>query len=264
MTRDAWDPKQYHRFATQRAQPFWDLVALLDPSPPQGLQRAVDLGCGGGELTAALAARLRIDAMLGIDRSPEMLGAARAHAGAHVRFERGDIGTWTGDHDHDLVIANASLHWVRDHAAVLARWIGALRPGGQLAVQVPANADHPSQQIGADVAAREPFASALGGPPPPDPVASHVLAPEAYTLRLVELGVAEPHVRLQVYPHRLGSTHDVVEWVRGASLTRFFERLPQALHEPFIEAYRAELITRVGHQAPYLYTFKRILMWGRV
>ena len=50
---DAWDPAQYEKFAAERAQPFWDLAALLEDRP---IRRAVDLGCGTGELTAALAA----------------------------------------------------------------------------------------------------------------------------------------------------------------------------------------------------------------
>ena len=42
---DGWDPVQYGRFAEQRAQPFWDLVAMLQ-QPPGGFGRCVDLGCG--------------------------------------------------------------------------------------------------------------------------------------------------------------------------------------------------------------------------
>ena len=91
-----------------------------------------------------------------------------------------------------------------------------------------------------------------------------MLPPERYAELLHGLGVTDPQVRLQVYPHVLGSTCDVVEWTKGTSLTRFFSVLPAELHEPFLDAYRAELLARVGDRAPYLYTFKRILMWGRV
>ncbi len=87
--------------------------------------------------------------------------------------------------------------------------------------------------------------------------------PADYAERLFDLGIAEPHVRLQVYPHVLDSTHDVVEWVSGTSLTRFFKRLPAEVHGPFVEAYRVELISRLGERRPFFYPFKRILMWGR-
>ena len=113
------------------------------------------------------------------------------------------------------IIANASLQWVPDHPGVLARWWAALAPGGQLAVQVPANADHAAHRIANQVAATEPFLSAFNCLPPPDPVAQNVLAPEQYAIVLDELGAVEQNVRLQVYPHHLESTASVVEWTQG-------------------------------------------------
>ena len=255
-----WDPAQYARFKEQRAQPFWDLVDLLRfESPPA---RCVDLGCGTGELTAAAAERLRCNRMLGVDSSASMLAVAQARPSANVRFEHGDIAGWTAPGDHDLVLSNAALHWVPDHPRVLSEWVAALAPGGQLAVQVPANPDHPSHQCSVAVAHTEPFLSAMGGEPPADPVDVNVLPPEQYAELLFELGLAEQHVRLQVYPHVLPSSAHVVEWTKGTSLTRFFTRLPQELHEPFVDAYRSELLRRIGEREPYLFAFKRILMWG--
>ena len=60
------------------------------------------------------------------------------------------------------------------------------------------------------------------------------------------------------------STAAVVEWTSGTSLTRFFRVLPTALHEPFVDAYRTELLAAVGDRRPYFYGFKRILMAGRL
>jgi len=254
-----WDPGQYERFAAERAQPFWDLAALVEA---RRIGRAVDLGCGTGELTAGLADRLGIGELVGVDSSPAMLEQAAAHAGHGVRFEEGDLASWTSPGDHDLVFANASLQWVPDHPAVLVRWWAALRPGGQLAVQVPANADHPSHRVAADVAASDPFAAAMGGTPPPDPVARNVLAPEQYAALLHDLGAERQHVRLQVYGHLLASSRDVVEWVKGTSLTRIFKALPAELHDEFLAVYRTRLLEEIGDAAPYFYPFKRILCWA--
>ena len=254
---DAWDPGQYGKFAAERAQPFWDLVGLIETDRP--IRRAVDLGCGTGELTVAAAGRLGVRSMVGIDSSPKML--AKAPPGLTVH--EGDLATWTSAGDHDLVLANASLQWVPDHAGVLTRWWAALDDGGQLAVQVPTNADHPSHRVAAEVAATEPFASAMGGTPPPDPVARNVLAPEQYAVLLHHLGAARQHVRLQVYGHVLASSHDVVEWVKGTSLTRFTDKLPDDLHDRFVDEYRRRLLEAIGDTAPYFYPFKRILFWAR-
>jgi trans-aconitate 2-methyltransferase len=258
-----WDPVQYERFKEQRAQPFWDLVDLVRTGETS-FSRCVDLGCGTGELTAAVAARFGCPEMVGVDSSPSMLAAAYAHTTPNVRFERGDIAGWTAPGDHDLVLSNAALHWVPDHAKVLAMWVAALASGGQLAVQVPSNADHHSHLSSVAVAHTEPFLTAMGGDPPPDPVAVNVLQPQRYAELLFELGLAEQHVRLQVYPHVLPSSEHVVEWTKGTSLTRFFARLPDELHEPFVVAYRKELLSRIGETEPYFFAFKRILMWGRL
>jgi trans-aconitate 2-methyltransferase len=192
-----------------------------------------------------------------------MLEQAAARAGPHLRFEGGDIATWTAAGGHDLVISNAALQWVPDHVGVVTRWWAALRPGGQLAVQIPSNADHPSHRVAAEVAASEPFRAAMGGTPPPDQVAVNVLAPEQYAILLDHLGATRQHVRLQVYGHTLARSADVVEWVKGTSLTRFTNVLPRDLHEEFLATYTHRLIERIGDRAPYFYPFKRILFWGR-
>lgn len=257
----SWDPAQYHRFAAERAQPFHDLCDLVVTDRPP--RRAVDLGCGSGELSLAAAERFDVARMTGIDSSPEMLAAARELDPGRIDFVAGDLAAWTSDADHDLVLANASLQWVPDHAEVLARWAQALAPGGCLVVQVPANAAHPSHLASVAVARTEPFLAAFGGDPPPDPVAANVLAPARYAAVLHALGLRDVHVRLQVYLHELPDSASVVDWTRGTSLTRFFDRLPPGLHEAFVDAYRAELLDRIGRHAPYLFTFDRILMRGR-
>jgi trans-aconitate 2-methyltransferase len=259
VTIDGWAPEQYRRFASERAQPFHDLLALVERVP---VRRAVDLGCGSGELTRVLVERLGPESTVGIDNSPAMLNDAHQHAGPALRFEPGDIGTWTSPGEHDLVFANASLQWVADHAAVLARWTDALTAGGQLAVQVPANGDHPSHVVAAELSWEEPYRSAFGGEPPADAAATNVLRPEQYAELLHELGFGRQHVRLQVYAHVLASSVDVVEWVRGTTLTRFAALEPE-LFEQFVDEYRARLVAVIGDRSPYLYPFQRILFWAR-
>jgi trans-aconitate 2-methyltransferase len=267
LGRDAWDPDQYARFAAERAEPFWDLVALIHPPehPEVGFGRSADLGCGSGELTLAVTDRLGIHEMVGVDSSDAMLGKARATVGDadhRLRFARGDIAQWTGRGDHDLLIANASLQWVPDHPAVLERWWAALAPGGQLAVQMPANSDHAAHVVASQVAANEPFLSAFNCVPPPDPVLQNVLPIDQYAEILDLLGAAAQHVRMQVYVHRLATSADVVEWMRGTSLTRFARLLSDELAAEFVAAYRRRFLEVVGDVAPYFYPFKRILFWA--
>jgi trans-aconitate 2-methyltransferase len=252
---DRWDPAQYNKFAAEREQPFWDLARLLEPAE---LPRLVDLGCGDGRLTAELGAVVGASSTIGIDSSDAMIAAATAHATDAISFETGDIGRWEQTDSYEIVFANASLQWVPDHAGVLARWTRSLRRGGQLAVQVPANADHPAHVVAAQLA-REWLED-----PPPDPVQRNVLPPERYALLLDDLGFVHQHVRLQVYPHHLESTAQVVEWVKGTTLTRFKDPLGAEQWEQFIQAYRDRLLSVLGDRSPFFYPFKRILVWGRL
>jgi trans-aconitate 2-methyltransferase len=260
---DAWDPRQYDRFRDQRRQPFFDLLDLLRPIAGG---RAVDLGCGTGELTAALHRRLGARETIGIDRSAAMLADCQQWAGDGTRFERRDIADFPapdgGDGTFDVIAANASFQWVDDHVALLARLRGALAPGGQLAFQVPANFDHPSHTLATSLAAEAPYAAALAGNATSR--GREVLAPEAYAAVLHQLGFDEQVVRLQVYGHLLDSTEDVVEWVKGTTLTPYREHLDEPVYEEFVATYRTRLIAALGAQHPYFYPFKRILCWARL
>jgi trans-aconitate 2-methyltransferase len=258
--RDTWDPDRYHRYRTERRRPFDQLVALLEPIPGGTL---VDLGCGTGELTAAAAEALGVSGAVGIDASPAMLDQARdvAAPGVDLTFRRGDLAAFDEPASWDVVLANASLHWVPDHAAVLARWRRSLRAGGQLAVGVPANPDHPSHTTITEVLAEEPFAS-LVPDPPPDPLHS-VLDPARYAEILWELGARDPLVRLEVFGMELSSTAEVVEWTSGTALTRVRRLVDEATYERFVDRYRERLVQRLGDRSPYYYAFKRILMVAR-
>jgi trans-aconitate 2-methyltransferase len=254
-----WDPAQYNRFAAEREQPFWDLHGLLQEV---GTPRLADLGCGDGRLTAALHHRLGAASTTGVDSSPAMLGEAVARAGEGIVFVEGDIATF-GDPSvppgFDVVFSNAALQWVPDHPQVLDRWRRGLAPGGQLAVQMPSNADHASHRLSRRLAEEW-----LGPAAPADPVDAHVLAPEAYARLLHDLGFAQQHVRLQVYGHVLASSAEVVEWVKGTSLTRFKTAMGPDEFERFVQEYRRRLVAELGDGGPYFYAFKRILLWGRL
>jgi trans-aconitate 2-methyltransferase len=252
---DTWNPERYARFAAERAQPFHDLLDLVRPVPGG---RVVDLGCGSGELTAELHRRLRAGQTLGLDSSPAMLERARPHEGGGLRFQLGDIASFDGG-GWDVVFSNAALQWLPDHEALFGRLVGALAAGGQLAVQMPANFDHPSHVVADELAGEEPFRSELGGWRGMAPIAP----PEWYALLLDRLGLAEQHVRLQVYLHHLADREQVVEWVRGTLLTAYARRLPAELFERFLDRYRERLLPRLDDGRPYRYPFKRVLLWAR-
>ena len=243
-----WNPEQYERFKAERAQPFRDLLALIERRPGM---RIVDLGCGTGELTREVHEHLAAEETLGIDNSETMLLRSGALRSRVLRFEKGDIEAYVTDRPYDLVFSNAALHWVPDHEKLFTRLASFLGSHGQMAVQMPANDDHPSHAIAADIA-REMSAQ---------PRREHVLPPERYAALLHKLGFIRQHVRLQVYGHVLPSALDVVEWNRGALLTDYEARLGDRFPS-FLETYTRRLLAVLGDATPFFYTYKRILIWG--
>ena len=249
-----WDPDRYHQFERERAAPFEDLLALIRPRPAM---HVVDLGCGTGELTRRLADALPGSVVLGLDRSPEMLARAAGQARPGLRFELGSIedagGRW------DLVFSHAALQWVEGHATLIPRLLSLLRPGGQLAVQVPSNHGHPTHTLILELAGEEPFRSALGGwrriPP--------VLAIDAYAELLFAHGAQTLTVFEKVYPHILADVGGLADWTTGTALVPYFERLSPALRDLFMARYRARL-HELWPRSPVFYPFRRTLFAATV
>jgi trans-aconitate 2-methyltransferase len=243
-----WNPEQYERFKEERRQPFRDLLALIEHRPKM---RIVDLGCGTGELTRELHEHLQAEETVGIDNSETMLLKTSAFGSEVLRFQKGNIEAFVTDRPYDLVFSNAALHWVPDHEKLFHRLASFLTRHGQMAVQMPANDDHPSHTVAARVAGQ------FGVKPRPD----YLLAPEIYASLFHHLGFKRQLVRLQIYGHELPSSEDVVEWVRGALLTDYERQLADR-YSRFLEAYKSELLGAIGDHTPYFYTYKRLVMWA--
>jgi len=244
----SWDVDQYERFKNERAQPFRDLAALIEPRPNMLI---IDLGCGTGELTRELHEQLAASETLGIDSSESMLQKAAPSSTLH--FQLGDIASFATDHPFDTVFSNAALHWIPDHEHLFTNLMSLLAPHGQLAIQMPANHDHPSHRIAAEVA------TSFGI----EPRTVNILTPESYAALLHRLGFAHQHVRLQVYGHVLPSTADVVEWTKGSTLTPYREALSTDRYAEFLIEYTDRLVVALGNSSPYFYTFKRVLLWAQ-
>lgn len=258
MTIDTWDPRQYDKFQREREQPFYDLLAMVRADAGM---RVVDLGCGTGKLTRVLHERLQALETIGVDRSASMLAStSEAPPLAGLRFERGTIEDFTRQkRSPDLIFSNAAFHWVEDHEALVAALCARLRPGGQLAFQVPAQHDDASHVVAQELSGEEPYRTALAGWRKPQPV----LTAEAYARLFYKCGFADTNVRLIVYPHILAGRAEVIEWMKGTLLTEYARHLPAGLYDEFLDDYRTRLFERLEAAEPFFFPFKRILCWGQ-
>lgn len=255
---DAWNPKQYERFEKERSAPFFDLLSMVrEGTEGVGIPKAVDLGCGTGALTKILHERCGAQDTVGIDSSEAMLKSASAVMAKGLRFELGDLASFHSP--VDLVFSNAALQWCGDHRGIMRRLHDALNPGGQLAIQIPANHMEPTHSIARELGEEEPFRSMPGY----IPKVESVLTPEEYADTLHGLGFREQSVRLQIYAHSLASREEVIEWVKGTLLTHYKKTLGPEGFEAFLTEYRWRLLRALPDSKPFFYPFKRILFWAR-
>lgn len=110
------------------------LAARIAALPLPARPKVLEIGCGSGFLTAALAHALPDADLTVTDLSPDMLDACRTATGVRATWQVMD-----GEHPtlspgtFDLVCAGLTVQWFDDLDAGLTRLCGLLKPGGHLA-----------------------------------------------------------------------------------------------------------------------------------
>jgi len=251
-----WDPNQYLRFAAERALPFRHLVAAVDHLEPSTV---VDLGCGPGGLTATLLERWPKARITGIDTSEEMIGHARRRAvSGRLEFEVGEASTWNASESVDLMLANASFHWIDDHHHLFDHLLPMLADGGVFAFQVPANHTEPSHTLLGELCSSPRWSEWLDGLP-----TTGVREPEWYIEELSGSAL-EVTAWQTTFFHILKGDDSVLEWVRGTTLRPVIERLPEDEHAGFLDEYGALLRDAYpSRDGNTIYPFKRTFVVTR-
>jgi trans-aconitate 2-methyltransferase len=237
-----WSARQYVQFEDERTRPVRDLLAAL---PAIDARSVIDLGCGPGNSTEMLAARFAGAAVSGFDSSADMIAAARQRL-PRVRFELADVERWAYERDagsggygaalFDVILANAVLHWVPDHAKLFPALAAKLAPGGALAIQMPDNLDEPAHRLMREIAADGPWAAKLtaaAAARPPMPTA------DRYYEILSEAGCRVDIWRTTYYHALSGGAGAVVEWFKGSGLRPFLAPLGDQEREEFLTRYRS-------------------------
>ena len=114
-------------------------LAVMERARPAAGERVLDVGCGVGQTSLQLAARVGPKgSVIGADISAPMLARARERAArdalANVRFENADAQTFSfTPNGVDLVFSRFGVMFFADPGAAFANLARALRPGGRLA-----------------------------------------------------------------------------------------------------------------------------------
>jgi trans-aconitate 2-methyltransferase len=241
----SWSAKQYVAFEDERTRPVRDLLAAL---PQIQARSGIDLGCGPGNSTEALAAHFPVAEISGIDSSPDMIQAAQRRLPG-VRFRVLDIDAWCSEDRRGdarrgnvkpgfgpfgVILANAVLQWLPNHAQLLPALVGKLASGGALAVQMPDNLEEPSHRLMREIAGAGPWAAKLAAAAQTRPA----LAGADWYHELLRPLCANVDVWRTTYYHSLpGGAGAVVEWFKGSGLLPFLEPLSDAERAAFLSQY---------------------------
>ncbi len=228
----SWSAEHYVAFEDERTRPVRDLLAAV---PTMDVRSAMDLGCGPGNSTEMLVARFPNAKVVGLDNSPDMIAAARGRLPG-IGFMIADLVSWDNAGPFDVILSNAALHWVPDHAILLPHLVGKLAPGGSLAVQMPDNLDEPSHRLMREVAADGPWAGKLAE----TGKTRTAVASATWYHALLKGCCSRVDVWRTTYHHPLsGGADAIVAWFAGSGLRPFLAPLDKAERASFLGSYRA-------------------------
>jgi trans-aconitate 2-methyltransferase len=217
-----------------------EVLALLDL---EGTERVLDVGCGDGRITAAVAARVPCGSVLGVDPSRSMIAFASSRFGPaawpNLHFVEADVRRLPFRSEFDLVVSFNALHWVPEQGAALHAIRSALRPNGRAVLRlVPAGERKSLEDVIEDVRRSSRWADYFREFRKP-----YVhLAPERYGAEAMRNGfqVLRLHAEAKAWDFRTRATFLAFCRVTFVEWTRF---LPEAQRLVFIndvlDRYRA-------------------------
>ena len=133
MPRD-WDAETYDRLPIPMTR--WG-EAVVDRLDLTGDETVLDTGCGTGQVTERLMAKLPRGRVIALDGSPSMIERARARLGHdRVEYHVADLlDALPIARSVDAIVSTATFHWIADHRKVFENLATVLAQGGQLEAQ---------------------------------------------------------------------------------------------------------------------------------
>jgi trans-aconitate 2-methyltransferase len=252
-----WNPEVYNQFKNIRYKPFFDLIDLISPN---GLEKAVDIGCGTGEQTKMLSEKFESADFLGIDPSPQMLEKSKDFIRTNLTIKQATVEEFiaaNANQKWDLIFSNAALQWSDNHPTLFPQLISLLSDNGQFVVQMPMQNDNLLNKILWQLVQEKPYADYLKDYKRESPV----LSIDQYTQILFENGLNNLQILQKVYPIIADNPQTLFDFISGSALIPYLERLDASQQKNFITEFKAR-IQNEFKSFPAIYAFKRLLLYG--
>src|SRR5438105_3071851 len=230
-----WNARAYHRLSNPMQT--WG-EAIIERLSLRGNETVLDLGCGTGRLTEFLLRRLPHGEVIAVDRSANMLQAARDHLepefGGRVSYRQASLDELDLHQVADLAFSNAALHWVTDHARLLRAIFAALRPGGWFVAQCGAGPNIARIREGAGrLMALPAYRSYFEDWPGPWEFAY----PEVMAERLTTTGFVDVETSMFEAPFELATFEETRDFFENVILGTHLARIPDAeLRAAFVQS----------------------------
>ncbi len=132
-----WNPQDYAQHS--RSQEAWarELLTQIELKPDDVV---LDIGCGDGRTTAAIASSVPNGRVVGVDLSANMVAhATTQHCRPptnNLQYLQADAAALPFTTEFSVAFSNATLHWVPDQRAAVRGIARALRPAGRFIAQM--------------------------------------------------------------------------------------------------------------------------------
>ncbi|MBN1293097.1 MAG: methyltransferase domain-containing protein [Candidatus Latescibacteria bacterium] len=248
----------YRKFSTHQKE--WG-TKLIGEFVFRGDERILDLGCGVGVLTAQLAEHVPDGEVIGIDASHGMIETAQEYARDNVKYFVMDINNLSFDTTFDVVISNATLHWIKNHRVMFEKILHILNDDGIIRFNFAAegNCSYFFKVI-RKVMALDQYAPYFIGFEWP----WYMPALDEYEALLDRLSFSETRVWGENADRFFPDCESLTGWIDQPSIVPFLKQIEQTDKQGFRDMV-VRLMIEETHQndGTYFETFRRINVFAR-
>lgn len=228
---DYWNADQYEQ--SSDLQYRW-AMSYLKKLQVQGNERILDVGCGDGRITTAIAKALPNGYVVGVDFSDSMLEKSlknKKDSGLkNLFFEKRNAVQLDYENEFDLIVSFSCLHWVPDYFAALKGIEKALTPGGKVFLYFAPDYGRDRFDHAIDFVVNSPkwcdyfqdFSNSFV-----------LVTPYKFMMLIEEVGLLFKHMEIITVDEVFSSKEAFMEWITG--WMPHLKKLPLNMHEDFLE-----------------------------